>query len=89
MEGPIAAMIPKQCKKAIVSLVEKKYLKAKKDSYAFSAKGKEKLAPAKVEKRKKIDRPEKKPAPAPKEAPKKVVEVKTIYGRVSKSVSNE
>ena len=84
MDGAIVAMIPKQCKKAILALVEKKYLKAKKDSYQFTAKGKEKLAPAKVEKRKKIDRPEKKVAPPPKEEPKK--EIKTMSGRVSKSV---
>lgn len=85
MDGAIVAMIPKQCKKAILALVAKKYLKAKKESYAFTAKGKEKLAPAKAEKRKKIERPVKKAAPEPKEEPKKENRV-TMSGRVSKSV---
>jgi hypothetical protein len=52
--------IPKLAKQACLSLLQKKLLKAKKDSYSFTKLGEEKIAPSKVEKRKKVVRVEKK-----------------------------
>jgi hypothetical protein len=52
--------IPKLAKQACLSLLQKKLLKAKKDSYSFTKLGEKKIAPSKVEKRKKLMRAEKK-----------------------------
>ena len=84
MDKGLYTLIPKRTKKTLESLKEKKLLKAKKDSYTFTSQGLKTIAPEKTIKRKKIDRPEKKP--------KKVVETKepvrkeivTLSGRVSK-----
>ena len=87
MPGGLVTVIPKMTKKTLNSLAEQKLLKAKKESFAFTKKGEEKLAPAKVEKRKKIDRPtkEKKEKPVEKEEPPKTV--KTMSGRISKQTA--
>ena len=87
MPGGLVTVIPKMTKKTLNSLAEQKLLKAKKESFAFTKKGEEKLAPAKVEKRKKIDRPtkEKKEKPVEKVEPPKTV--KTMSGRISKQTA--
>jgi hypothetical protein len=61
MEKTKPALIPKLVKKAVQGLTDKKYLKAKKDSYTFAAKGKD-LADRKVPARKKVVRPVKETA---------------------------
>lgn len=84
MEGAIFTMIPKMSRNALATLTEKKFLKKKKESYAFSAKGKEKLTQEKLPKHKKIERPVKaKPEP---EAPVVPATTVTSYGRVSTQV---
>ena len=87
MPGGLVTVIPKMTKKTLTSLAEQKLLKAKKESFAFTKKGEEKLAPAKVEKRKKIDRPvkeTKEKAPAVPETPRTVT---TLSGRISKQTA--
>ncbi|OHT12222.1 hypothetical protein TRFO_18137 [Tritrichomonas foetus] len=89
MDKVIPAMIPKMTKKALLDLTEKKLLKKKKESYSFTSKGKAKLQPEKIEKRKKIDRPVKKAkvvAPEPAQPAKEVI---TLSGRVSKPAVRE
>jgi hypothetical protein len=75
--------IPKLAKKAALSLLARKVIKAKNDSYQFTVHG-AKLVPAKIEKRKKIIRPESKAAVKKvKEEPAKSPVI-TSTGRVSK-----
>ena len=83
MDQGIFYVIPKRAKKALDSLCEKKLLKSKKNSYAFSSLGKTKLIQEKIPKRKKVTRPIKKTneVEEKKEEPK---EYQTSSGRVSK-----
>jgi len=85
MEGGQPAQIPKRGKSAILGLVGLKFLKAKKDSYAFTTAGRRKLAPSKVEKRGRIDRPAKAAPPAPKPEPRR--EYIMMTGRTSRSLA--
>jgi hypothetical protein len=55
------AVIPKLAKRALLSLVEGKWVTAKNDSYALSQKGKQTMASRTVEKRRKVDRTGTKP----------------------------
>jgi hypothetical protein len=88
LEKTPVAQIPRLIKRALEILVAKRLLKAKKDSYAFTLKGKA-AAPKKVENRKKVVRTvkEKKAATKPKKAetPAKKALV-TRSGRTSRPV---
>lgn len=75
--------IPKLAKKAALKLLARKVVKAKKDSYQFTVHGAS-LVPEKIEKRKKIIRPESKAPPKKvKEEPAKSPVIVST-GRVSK-----
>jgi hypothetical protein len=89
MEGGLAPTIPKLTKNAIGTLQAKKLIKAKKDSYSFTSKGKEVIAPAKVEKRRKVERAlvAKKKKVKVVEQPAKVKTIVTLSGRTSRSVA--
>jgi hypothetical protein len=82
--------IPRYAKLALASLVAKKILKPKKESYTFTLKGKD-VAPEKVQSRKKIVRPVK-PAKKSKKTVEAVKQVKkpviTLSGRTSKPLVN-
>jgi hypothetical protein len=49
-------VIPKLTKRALMALIEGKWVIAKKESYALSQKGKAKMAPKSIGKRKKVER---------------------------------
>jgi hypothetical protein len=53
MDGGVVYFIPRITKKSLLGLVNRKLLKAKKDSYAFTSTGRDKLEPKSVENRKK------------------------------------
>jgi hypothetical protein len=76
--------IRKVAKATALALLERKFIKAKRDSYAFTKLGKAKIAPQTIKERKKIVRQEKKVVvkPAKEGAPKGPVI--TASGRVSK-----
>jgi hypothetical protein len=76
-------LIRRNTKRALDILVVKKILKAKKDSYAFTTKGKA-LAPAKVQARKKVVRVVK-PAPSKAELPPTKVTI-TLSGRATRPI---
>jgi hypothetical protein len=86
-EAATVKTAPKLTKTALALLQTKKLLKSKKDSYAFTAKGKESVAPSKVEKRQKIVRaePKKKKVVAKAIEKPEVKTVVTISGRTSRS----
>jgi hypothetical protein len=86
LDGGLATTIPKLTKNALIGLTATKLLKAKKDSYAFTAKGKETLAPATVEKRKKVVRPVKEKKKQSKQtAPEPLKKVTiTLTGRATR-----
>jgi hypothetical protein len=78
-----AEKIPRLAKKAVLQLRALRLLKSKKDSYTFTKLGKAKIAPKAVDKRKKVERPEKeKPAPKPEKPAQKLLDLGT--GRIIK-----
>lgn len=77
--------IPSMTKKALEKLTEKKYLKRKKDSFAFAKLGNEKLRPEKIQKRTEVNRPVK-AKPEKEEPAKPLPEVVTMSGRVSRHI---
>ena len=92
MDGPNENFIPHQAKNTIQKFVEQKYLKKKRDSYAFTSKGKEKIAPSKVPSRSKIsgrtDAPKRRRFDAIEEVTFNT-QVKTQNGRLSKQRDQE
>ena len=71
------------CKKGLEFLLEKKYIRQKKNSYAFTVSGLNKAKPDKIPKRKKIEHKVAEPVRAP--IPEKRVFI-TLSGRVSNKV---
>jgi hypothetical protein len=80
-----AAQIPRYAKNALLSLLIKKIVKAKKDSYALTSKGKE-VAPEKVQKRSKVVRVAKAAAKSKKAVEPVKKPVTTTSGRTSRPV---
>jgi hypothetical protein len=87
MDGGVVHFVPKLTKKTLLGLVARKFLKPKKDSYAFTSTGHEKLEPKSVESRKKVSRPEKKSKKVVTKEEPPAKTVITATGRISRPTS--